>query len=130
MCEPIVLECVNDMISASLILFSSSILDSYIKEALEDIILDYVTEAYKEVINANYIAYKKDFLEIEILRNIDQIVECICKDTISEQITIDLLEEINLFEIAKCCISEERNWNKSILTSVLHYLIDCVVQED
>ena len=59
----IVRECINDMISASLILFSSSILDIYLKEVLNEIIPSAATQAYKEIIDHNYIEYLEELTE-------------------------------------------------------------------
>ena len=129
-CRPIAKECINELMSASLLLFSSSILDVFIREVLHEFISEITELAINEVLDSDYINYQEELINTEISHQVNRVVRKTSRDSIAKIIFSEILETLNVAGIVKLCISEERKFNKLIYQSMVDIVIDQIVQED
>ena len=129
-CEPIALMCISELMSASLRLFSSSILDSIMREVLNEFISEITVQTIIEILDSDYINYQEELINREVLEQINWIAIETSENVISNSICSEILESLNVSGIVKVCIAEERKSNKLLYQSMVDLLVDKIVHED
>jgi hypothetical protein len=129
-CEPVVIQCAKDMISAALRLFSSSVLDFCIKAVLEEMVYVVVQESYMEIMDNNYIDCLNTLIDFEISNAVPAIAEKISKSIIFSLIASNLSQILPINTVVNEAINEERQSNKLLHKNILNGLIDTILNQD
>jgi hypothetical protein len=129
-CRQIIIESKNEMISASLRLFSSAILDSYIKELLASLIPILVDKAYNEVIDHCYITYSYELIDIIINTKILEVAEDAGTEAIVDLMCREMVDNCPVEEIVKEVIKDEKKLMYKLAKSILDGLVDCILSEE
>ena len=118
--ESLVIEAFKEMVSAALVLFSSSVLDKYIQEVLGEMIPKIAKEVYREYKDIEYI----DFQELTtIIYHLNLMF-------VASNIMKDYSCLLPLEEIANESIFEEKSFNTEIINTVCNHLVDCLIEEE
>ncbi|OMJ89909.1 hypothetical protein SteCoe_7796 [Stentor coeruleus] len=129
-CRQIIIESKNEMISASLRLFSSAILDSYIKELLTYLIPELVDKAYNEVLDHSYITYSNELIDIVIDTKILEVAEDAGIETIVDMICREMVDNCPVEEIVIEVIKDEKRSMYKLAKNILDGLMDCILSEE
>ena len=129
-CKVLVLEASKEMVSAALVLFSSSILDKYISEVLSKSILAVTRRVYRECTDIEYIEFRDLMIESVYEEEMKKIV---FEKNLAKVASI-IVEEYSVIlpidEIVHEAIGEEKAWNKEIIIIMGNHLIDCLIEEE
>ena len=117
-------ESYNEMISAALVLFSSSVLDKYISETLKQKIPEITYAALQEVKDSEYFDFQEQVCESLISIELCEISELCALEVLAEEITSGYCKGISLNRIVEESISEEHEWNSKILELIFFDIIE------
>ncbi|OMJ73764.1 hypothetical protein SteCoe_27475 [Stentor coeruleus] len=126
----LVRESIKDMISASLIIFSNSILDHYIRETLEKDVIRIVHQAIDETKNTESIEIREDFISLACSIELKNTVESCVKDKLAEDIFNDAINNIYFDNLILDSINEEVWSNKAVFYYIADDLINSILNED
>lgn len=130
LCPGLAIGACKEMVSAALVLFSSSILDKYIIEVLSQMIPKIAKEVHSDSTVIEYIDLRDNIVlevfEEEINRLIYEMSSTQIANLIMEEYSYELPIEENIIE----SINEEKAWNKEIVNIVGNHLIDCLIGEE
>jgi hypothetical protein len=123
-----ILESYNEMISASLVLFSSSILDKYITEVLNTEIPEVANEAYVEVIDCEYVDFQHQIL-IEVMHEeLCTVAEVCAVNIIANKVTERFIHNIDVQDSVLESLEEENQQNEKLIimiyTEILAEMVD------
>lgn len=128
--EVFVTESLSEIISASLTLYSSSVLDRVITEVLDEVIPAIAKQSHTEVTDSEYIDIRnliaKEVMEEEIQYIASKETRFILSEIVSEYVIGDL----ELFQIALETMDEEKTENLSIVAIVADILIEEFFNEE
>jgi hypothetical protein len=128
--RPIIKESIKDMIAASLIIFSNSLLDNYIRQVLEGIVQWVVVTAIDEMKNIEYIDICEAYIEEIIDNGIAYAIDCSSLEAIVEEIYGGVIYQLYFQNIAKEAIFEE-NWsNKEVYYVIAEGYIETLLSEE
>ena len=124
-------ESLKDIISASLLIFSSSIVDSYILNVLKNEVYFTVILSIEEVKNSIVIDIQEKIIEKVILEDFDDIVYESFVEFCSEIIVNQYINELNIENIIEGIVLEEKNmiFTKAPLL-IIDSLVECILKED
>ena len=128
--QDFVVESCKEMVSAALVLFSSSVLDKYIQEVLGGMIPKVAKEVYREYTDIEYIDFQdlifKTVIEEELTRIVhNSNIMLVCSNIMSDYCCLLPIEEL-----VNESILEENACNKEIINSVGNRLVDCLIEEE
>jgi len=123
-------ESYNEMISAALVLFSSSVLDKYISETLKQKIPEITYAALQEVKDSEYFDFQEQVCESLIRIELREISELCALEVLAEEITSGYCKGISLNGIVEESISEEHEWNSRILELIFFDIIEELISEE
>lgn len=126
----LVRECIKDMISASLIIFSNSILDHYIRETLEKDVIQITYQAIDETKNTESIEIREELISIAFSIELKNAVESCVKDILAENIFYDTINDIYFDNLVLDSINEEVWSNKAVFYYIADDLINSILNED
>mmetsp|Transcript_9212 Transcript_9212/g.9177 ORF Transcript_9212/g.9177 Transcript_9212/m.9177 type:complete len:246 (+) Transcript_9212:589-1326(+) len=109
MTKDIVRESCREMISASLVLFSSSILDKLITEVLSQQIYQIASVAYQETKDGEYIDFQVQILQMAMEEILLDSFNSASSHYLAEMISDLYSNDLNFAEIAQEAINEEHN---------------------
>ena len=128
--SPVLTECFSEMVAASLVLFSSSVLDKCIQEILNEEIPQIANESHNEILDSEYIDFQAQILS-EVMR---QELTSICEDCtvriLSDQFTEEYAQSLDIETWVNQSIQEEVNWNDKIIVVVFEKLMDELIAEE
>lgn len=130
LCPGLAIEAYKEMVSAALVLFSSSILDKYIIEILSQMIPKIAKEVHSDSTVIEYIDLRDNIVK-DVFE--EEITKLICEYTIIQTANMIMEEysyELPIEEIVNESISEEKAWNKEIVKIVGNHLVDCLIEEE
>lgn len=123
-------EASKEILSAALVLFSSSVLDKYIREYVEENAPKVARETHNEYKNNEYTDSRmficKDVFEEEIRK----VVNTSTLNLISHMLMQDYACCLPLEETVVDAIGEEIAWNKEIEIVMGNHLVDCLIEEE
>lgn len=112
-CDLIAVEIVNEscreMVSASLVLFSSSILDKYITEVLALEIHKIAYQAYQEINDSEYLDFQLAAINDALEELLYESALQISSEYLSVLISSTLSDDLNLAQIAQDSLDEEHS---------------------
>ena len=127
---PVVKESIKDMTSASIILYINSIMDQYIKEALNVEILKVAKIAIDEIKNTEFIDISDEWIKDICLFEIGFIIGISVNEVLSENICFDYISGLQIFDIVEESLSEELKSHSSIVDTFGNKLINYLLEED
>ncbi|CAG9325689.1 unnamed protein product [Blepharisma stoltei] len=130
MTKDIVRESCREMISASLVLFSSSILDKLITEVLSQQINQVATVAYQETKDGEYIDFQVQILQMAMEEILLDNFNSASSQYLAELISDIYSDDLNFAEIVQEAINEEHNWNVKIIILLFEELITDLLSEE
>lgn len=128
--SPIVTECFNEMVAASLVLFSSSVLDKCIQEILNEQIPQIANEGYNEILDSEYIDFQAQILAEVMKEELSQVCEDCTVRILSDQLTEEYAQSLDIETWVNESIQEEVNWNEKIIIIVFEKLMEELVAEE
>jgi len=130
MTKDIVRESCREMISASLVLFSSSILDKLITEVLSQQIYQIASVAYQETKDGEYIDFQVQILQMAMEEILLDSFNSASSHYLAEMISDLYSNDLNFAEIAQEAINEEHNWNVKIIILLFEELMTDLLSEE
>ena len=123
-------ESFQEIIAASLTLYSSSILDRIITEVLSDLIPSIAKQSHTEVTDSEYIDIRNLIITEVMEEQIALISSNNTNDILSKILTENAIECIEFFQITLQALEEENKENQSIVYIVADKLIEEFLLED
>ncbi|OMJ81299.1 hypothetical protein SteCoe_18293 [Stentor coeruleus] len=130
LCPGLAISACKEMVSAALVLFSSSILDKYIIEILSQMIPKIAKEVHSDSIVIEYIDLRDNIVIDVFEEEINRLIYDISSTQIANIIMEDYSCELPIEEIVIESINEEKVWNKEIVNIVGNHLVDCLIEEE
>lgn len=127
---PAVTECFTEMVSASLVLFSSSVLDKYIFEILNEQIPQIANDAYNEILDCEYIDFQAQIMKEVKEEELTLIVQHCIINILSDALTEEYSHLVDIQPWIIESIQEENSWNERIITAVFENLMEELISED
>jgi len=128
--SPAVTECFTEMVAASLVLFSSSVLDKCIQEILDEEIPQTANEGYNEILDSEYIDFQTQILAEVMREELSKVCEDCTVRILSDQLTEEYAQCLDIETWVYESIREEVNWNEKIIVMVFEKLMDELVAEE
>ena len=123
-------EAKSEMISASIKLYASNILDRIIVTTLGSLLPEISLEAYTEIIDYEYIDLRDSIIHDSIYEEVLESVEELSKNLLADEIAIHYLQNIKIDDIVQGCISHERDLNDNITQLIYKELVESMVNEE
>ena len=117
-------ESFREIITASLTLYSSSILDRIITEVINNLIYSIAKQSYTEVTDSEYIDIRNLIIHEAMEEQIALISSNNTNNVISQIISDDIIENIEFFQIVLQAIEEENIENQKIVFIATDELIE------
>lgn len=120
----------SEMISASIKLYASNILDRIIVTTLSSLLPEISLEAYTEIIDYEYIDLRDSIIHESMYEELQESVEELSKSLLADILTGQFLHNVEVDDIVQDCISHERDLNDRITHLIYKELVESMVNEE
>jgi len=123
-------ESIKEMISASMRLYSSSILDRIITETLKEQIPFVANDAYTEIKDQEYLGSWEEVITQVTQEELSNLVEEEFRGITCLHAYEYMISSLSMQSIVEESLSEEKSQNSRIVVIVLEELVDCFLKKD
>jgi hypothetical protein len=119
-----------EVVVAALALYSSTILDRVIIEALDDLIPEVTLEAWNEETDIEYIGFQLEVIDRVIQHELYSSVNVWVNQEMAETIKEDWITHIYFTDFVQEAIDEEHAWNSKIILDIFTAFVNSIMDEE
>lgn len=119
-----------EVVVAALALYSSTILDRVIIEALDDLIPEVTLEAWNEEADIEYVGFQLEVIDRVIQHELISSVNVWVNQELAETIKEDWITHIYFTDFVQEALDEEHAWNSKIILDIFTAFVNSIMDEE